>query len=151
MGGPVALSTQTFFVGINDPFGANPMGTPFDPHIFNLFEAWATAPAKGGSKAAANCANPSSAANEIFNTKTFTIAGVAGLNDVLGQASITGTCGTCHDTPNLGSRSVDGPLDIGTSDPSRVAPALPLPAFTIHCDTGPLEGQTLFTFDPGRA
>lgn len=37
MGGPVALSMQRFFVGINDPFGANPMSTPFDPHIFNLF------------------------------------------------------------------------------------------------------------------
>ena len=38
-GGPVALSTQPFFIRINDPFGGNPMGTPFDPNIFNLFEA----------------------------------------------------------------------------------------------------------------
>jgi hypothetical protein len=150
MGGPVALSTQTFFVGINDPFGANPMGTPFDPHVFNLFETWANE-ANGSSKVGRELRQSIERGEEIFNTKTFTIAGVAGLNDVLGQASITGTCGTCHDTPNLGGRSVDGPLDIGTSDPSRVALALPLPAFTIHCDTGPLAGQTSFTFDPGRA
>ncbi len=149
-GGPVALSTQIFFVGINDPFDTNPIGTPFDPHIFNLFETWATR-ANGGSKAGRELRQSIERGEEIFNTKTFTIAGVAGLNDVLGQASITGTCGTCHDTPDLGGRSVDGPLDIGTSDPSRVAPALPLPAFTIHCDTGPLAGQTSFTFDPGRA
>ena len=150
MGGPVALSMQRFFVGINDPFDANPMGTQFDPHIFNLFEAWAT-PIKEGSKAVRELRQSIERGEQIFNTKTFTISGVAGLNDVLGQASIAGTCGTCHDTPNLGSRSVDGPLDIGTSDPSRVAPALPLPAFTIHCDKGPLAGQAFFTFDPGRA
>ena len=150
MSGPVALSMQKFFVGINDPFDANPMGTPFDPHIFNLFEPWAT-PIKGGSKAVRELRQSIERGEQIFNTKTFTISGVAGLNDVLGQASIAGTCGTCHDTPNLGSRSVDRPLDVGTSDPSRVAPALPLPAFTLHCDKGPLAGQAFFTFDPGRA
>jgi hypothetical protein len=30
-----------FFVGINDPLGGNPQGTPFTPVIFNLFDAWA--------------------------------------------------------------------------------------------------------------
>jgi cytochrome c peroxidase len=146
-GGPTALSMQPFFLGINDPFGGNPMQTAFDANIFNLFEVW-TNPAKGASKAA----RESIARGErIFNTTTFTIAGVAGLNDVVGQASITGTCGTCHDTPNVGNHSVDAPMNIGTSDPSRVNPALPLPSFTIHCDSGPLEGQTFFTFDPGRA
>jgi cytochrome c peroxidase len=149
-GGPVALSTQPFFIGINDPFGGNPTGTPFDPNIFNRFEAW-TNPAKDGSKAVRELRQSIARGEQIFNTKTFTISGVPGLNDVVGRVSITGTCGTCHDTPNLGNRSVDGALDIGTSDPSRVAPALPLPTFTIHCDTGPLAGQTFFTFDPGRA
>jgi hypothetical protein len=150
MGGPVALSTQPFFIGINDPFGGNPTGTPFDPNIFSLFEAWTT-PGKGGSKAVREIRESIARGEQIFNTKTFTISGVAGLNDVIGQASITGTCGTCHDTPNLGNRSIDGPLDIGTSDPSRVVPALPLPTFTIHCDAGRLAGQNFFTFDPGRA
>jgi hypothetical protein len=43
-GGPVELATQTlpaFFVGINDPLGGNPYGTPFTPVIFNLVDAWA--------------------------------------------------------------------------------------------------------------
>jgi hypothetical protein len=147
-GGPRAVSTQEFFRGINDPFGGNPMGTPFDPNIFNLFEAWANTPGKGASQAARESI---ARGEEIFNTRTFTIAGVAGLNDVLGQSSITGTCGTCHDTPNSGNRSVEGLLNIGTSDPSRANPGLALPVFTIRCGAGPLSGQTFFTFDPGRA
>ena len=146
-GGPVALSTQPFFIGINDPFGGNPQATPFDPNIFNLFEEWEN-PGRGGSRAT----RESIARGErIFNTRMFTIAGVAGLNDALGQPSIMGSCGTCHDTPNVGSRSVDGTMNIGTSDPSRVSPAQALPEFTIRCDSGPLAGQSFQTFDPGRA
>src|SRR5207244_504670 len=40
-GGPVALSQQSFFTGINDPVGLNPTGVAFDPNAFNLFNAWA--------------------------------------------------------------------------------------------------------------
>ncbi|HEY6084100.1 MAG TPA: hypothetical protein VIU63_01810 [Nitrospira sp.] len=40
-GGPVALVTQPFFVGINDPLGQNPFKTPFNPAVFTLFnDAW---------------------------------------------------------------------------------------------------------------
>src|SRR3954447_14490364 len=42
-GGPVALSRQKFFPGINDPFGLNPTGAPFTPEIFTLFEPWLAA------------------------------------------------------------------------------------------------------------
>jgi cytochrome c peroxidase len=35
-----------------------------------------------------------------------------------GISSLTGTCGTCHDTPNVGNHSFPTPLDIGTGDPS---------------------------------
>jgi cytochrome c peroxidase len=49
----------------------------------------------------------------LFNDTPINIAGVAGLNDVLGQPSISGLCGTCHDTPNVGNRAVKAPLDIG--------------------------------------
>ena len=44
---------------------------------------------------------------------TATITGVGGLNDVLGQPSISGFCGTCHDTPHSGNHSVKAPLNIG--------------------------------------
>ena len=40
-GGPVALSQQPFFIGINDPVGLNPTGAPFDPNAVTLFNAWA--------------------------------------------------------------------------------------------------------------
>src|SRR6202035_6100266 len=43
-GGPVALASQQFFIGINDSFppsfGFNPTGAAFTPTIFNLFAAW---------------------------------------------------------------------------------------------------------------
>jgi hypothetical protein len=39
--------------------------------------------------------------------------------------SLTGTCSTCHDSPNAGSHSVKAPLNIGVADPSN-APYLPV-------------------------
>src|SRR5439155_26903229 len=42
-GGPIALSQQPFFIGINDPVGLNPTGTPFDSNAFTLFDTWAHA------------------------------------------------------------------------------------------------------------
>jgi cytochrome c peroxidase len=35
-----------------------------------------------------------------------------------GLPSIPGTCGTCHDTPNVGNHSSPTPLNIGVGDPS---------------------------------
>jgi cytochrome c peroxidase len=35
-----------------------------------------------------------------------------------GIPSLQGTCGTCHDTPNVGNHSFPTPLNIGTGDPS---------------------------------
>src|SRR5262249_56897236 len=61
----------------------------------------------------------------IFNSRIINIGGVAGINDELstgglvkgGLPSLPGTCGTCHDTPNVGNHSFPTPLDIGTGDP----------------------------------
>ena len=52
----------------------------------------------------------------LFNSKPIQITGVAGLNDDLNLASIPGTCGTCHDSPNVGNHSVSAPLNIGVGD-----------------------------------
>ena len=46
-GGPIPLSQQDFFIGINDPLGFNPTGAAFDSHIFNLFTAWENLPSHG--------------------------------------------------------------------------------------------------------
>ena len=97
-----------------------------------------------------------------------TITGVRGLNDnaALGSpASITGTCTTCHDTPNVGDHSVALPLDIATSrqaeyetNPAIVAglkelSAPDLPVYEIRGCPDPLNpGKTVnyYTSDPGK-
>jgi len=42
-GGPILLSLQDFFVGINDPLGGNPKGTSFTAQIFSLYRPWLSA------------------------------------------------------------------------------------------------------------
>lgn len=54
--------------------------------------------------------------HDLFNAKPIDITGVAGLNDDLNLAHIPGTCGTCHDSPNVGNHSVSAPLNIGVGD-----------------------------------
>lgn len=127
-GGPVPLATQPFFISINssvDPLapGVEPPGglvTPgdgqFTPVIFNPFDAWAGLPSASPRAAVAR-------GQAIFNSKLINITGIAGINDPvaaggLGVSSVPGTCGTCHDTPNVGNHSFPTPLDIGTGDPS---------------------------------
>jgi cytochrome c peroxidase len=38
--GPIALSSQEFFIGINDPLGLNPKGTPVTSQVFDLYRPW---------------------------------------------------------------------------------------------------------------
>ena len=150
-GGPKALSKQDFYLGINDPLGLNPKGIPFSPIIFTNFAAWGNLRSSHGddseedeSRTAARLAV--ARGEELFNSKRINITGVKGLNDDLGVGSIPGTCGTCHDTPNVGNHSVAAPLDIGLTDASRRTPDMPL--YTLRNKT---TGQTIQTTDPGRA
>jgi hypothetical protein len=186
-GGPLDLSNQAFYIGINDPLGLNPTGTLFTPDAMTLYDAWANLPSSADptdrcavtsksvhcaplvptdrctvTSESVHCAPrvpaaPSTAAREsvargeaIFDTKPIRITSVAGLNDVLGQRVIVGTCTTCHDTPNVGDHSVAAPLNIGTAD----YPALPgldeqgLPVYTLRCTA---TGALVRTTDPGRA
>jgi hypothetical protein len=127
-GGPVALASQQFFIGINDSFppvfGFNPFGTPFNPAIFNLFDAWVNSQ---------NAARASIARGQtVFNTKPINITGVAGINDVLGVASLSGTCGTCHDSPNVGNHSISAPLNIGVGDITSPLDVSYLPVITLQ-------------------
>jgi hypothetical protein len=39
-GGPAAIQTQPFYIGINDNFGDSKTGAAFSPVVFNLFDAW---------------------------------------------------------------------------------------------------------------
>jgi cytochrome c peroxidase len=143
-GGPVALGSQPFYVGINDSFpasfGNNPFGLPFNPAIFNLYAAWTN------SRSAANASVARGEA--LFNTKPIDITGVAGVNDTLGIASLVGTCGTCHDSPNVGNHSVSLPLNIGVGDLTSPLDVSYLPVFTLQNNT---TGARVQTTDPGRA
>ena len=146
-GGPVDLQGQlaSFFIGINDPIGKNPTGTPFDPNIFDLYQAWSSLPPN----TAVNIDRASVARGEtVFNTTKINITGVGGLNDALQTKSISGFCGTCHDTPNVGNHSVKAPLNIGIAD--KNPPALDvsdLPLFKLSC-----AGQSpVVVTDLGRA
>ena len=129
-GGPTALATQPFFISINSSI--DPLVPQFEPPggltapgqgqptaaIFDLFDAWASHPDASPRAAVAR-------GQAIFNSKPINITGVAGVNDDVsagglvqgGVPSLTGTCGTCHDTPNVGDHSFPTPLNIGTGDP----------------------------------
>jgi cytochrome c peroxidase len=109
-GGATNLAAQGYHPGINDAFGQDPQNAPFNSAIFRIYQAWN------------NSANPQQASiargQGIFNSAPLTITDVRGINDnpALGSpAALVGTCGTCHDTPNVGNHSLPLPLDIGTS------------------------------------
>ena len=146
-GGPAFLSQQEFFIGINDSLSPG-----FNDAVFTLFEAWQNAQGFGEPDAArAEIAR----GEALFNTKTFTISKVNGLNleptDPVGQNPITGTCTTCHDSPNVGNHSEKLALDIGVADvPPPALDISGLPVFTVQCTSGPLQGQTFEVTDLGR-
>ncbi len=99
-GGPVPLTTQPFFISINS--SVDPLVPGFEPPGGLV--------TKGG---------------------PINITDVAGINDDVsagglvsgGVPSLKGTCGTCHDTPNVGNHSFPTPLNIGTGDPAPSASA----------------------------
>jgi hypothetical protein len=157
-GGPEALSTQAFFVGINDPLGGNPPGVDFNPVAFNLFDKWSNLNNEGDGQAR-NAARAAVARGQaLFNTFPIPISGVTGLNDIPGvPATFTGSCTTCHNTPNVGNHSVSLAINIGVTDFPAV-PALDisgLPVYTFHCAAGAVtpigKGSSVQTTDPGRA
>ena len=153
-GGPEALVAAPFHVGMNDVAGldpANPVPFRFDPKIFSLFEPWSAA------------ADPRRQAiyrgQLVFNTKTFTVWGVDGMNANTFSNGITvsdpiiSTCGLCHNTPNLGSHSLSVPMNLGVADPPagrfNRADTSYLPVITI-CKK-PALTVCVDTTDPGRA
>ena len=137
-GGPINLAAQPFFVTINDVLGGDVQTGKFDPHAMTLFDAWKSSK------------NPEQAAiargAALFGAKPIQITDVGGLNDDLGIPVLTGSCTTCHDSPNVGNHSVALPIDIGLTDAIRRTPDMPL--YTLRNLT---TGETRQTTDPGRA
>ncbi len=170
LGGPVFLSQQDYYPGINDSLGQDPTGAAFSPVVMQMFGAWAQPPRWTGDTLR-QARSDIAAGEKIFNTFPLTISNVRGLNDnaAIGRpTSFVGNCTSCHDTPNVGNHSLPLPLDIGTShsmlpgtesDPA-IAAALKelsvpdLPVFLIQGCPNPFNpGQqaSFYTTDPGRA
>ena len=141
-GGPQALRTQQTFFGINDSHGGNPFGTPFNQNAMTMFNAWAGLSGSSQNNRRASIAR----GQQIFNTKVIRIQGVRGVNDVLGVATLNGSCTTCHSHPNVGNHTDILPLDIGISKPGEGDNVLPVFRVTNRA-TGVAEEVT----DLGRA
>lgn len=138
-GGPQALVNEPFFISANSsvhfllpqfelPGGLNTPGDNlFTSAIFNLYDGWDNAPARSPRAAIAR-------GQAIFASKPINITDVAGINDDVaagglvagGIPALQGTCGTCHDTPNVGNHSFPTPLNIGTGDPTPSDPSINL-------------------------
>lgn len=141
-GGPINLSNQNFFLGINDAFSPG-----FNPTAFTIYQPWRNINSGANKYIAAR--QSIARGEDLFNNKPIAITGVAGINDVLNQAVVMGTCTTCHDSPNVGNHSVSAPLNIGVTAGAPVAPldTQGLPVFTLTCTNG----VSVDTTDPGRA
>jgi hypothetical protein len=136
-----------FFIGINDVFSPT-----FSPTIFSLYTAWEPGAHPGAPNAQAAAIGRGEA---LFNQRTFAIDNVRGINSadpadgdpVAG--TFTGSCGTCHDTPNIGNHSVTLPIDIGitTASPVGGLDITNLPTYTFE-QLG--TGKTIQVTDPGR-
>jgi hypothetical protein len=167
-GGPIHLSRQDYYPGINDSLGQDPTGEAFNPSAMMLFARWASQHEQDR----VGLARASIARGEaLFDTFPITIRNVRGLNDnaTLGRPdSFVGHCTSCHDTPNVGNHSLPLPLDIGTahtsmsgmeSDPAIAAGvaqlSMPdLPIYLIQGCPSPFasgEPESFYTTDPGKA
>ena len=158
-GGAAALAGESYYPGINDAFGQDPKGAAFNKVVFTLFQAW---------EGSANPAQASIARGEdLFNSAPMQITDVPGINDnpALGSPAVfAGMCGTCHDTPNIGTHSLPLTFDIGTShltasetDANIIAglQALSAPTLPVYQLTGCANASgspvVYATTDPGAA
>ena len=148
-GGPLVLTSQPLYIGINDPLDLNPVKTPFTPVVFTLFtDRWGHASGHEHEKEHAHHRTSILRGQALFNSRPIHITGVGGLNDVTGIPLIKGTCGTCHDSFDVGNHSIVAPLNIGISDVTNPWAAEYLPVITLR---NKADGVEVSTTDPGRA
>jgi len=164
-GGVVNLSRQKFYFGINDVIQGDltvsdtgevkTTGAPFNPLVFDLFDAWF----QDRDELHASIER----GQALFNQPRLIIDRVGGLNGAsitlpdgsttTGPAgAIRGSCSGCHDTPNVGNHSTRLPIDIGVADkaPARFGhgQVAALPLFILRRKS---DGVVVQTTDPGRA
>jgi hypothetical protein len=155
-GGGEFLAENTlsnFYIGINDvlncviPSSCQPGQTAtFSSVIFTTFKAWETRPPNANAAAIGR-------GERLFNTRTFPVDNVAGINgpdDTLGIPSpFNGFCGTCHDSPNVGNHSTSLPIDIGVTAQNPVG-GLDVSALPTYTFRQTATGRVVTVTDPGR-
>ncbi|WEN15040.1 hypothetical protein PY254_17710 [Rhodanobacter sp. AS-Z3] len=146
MGGASILAQQRFWVGINDVLGKDPTQEPFDAKAMRLFDDWQDEYVQPGATASHVARASIARGEQLFNNLPMAITGVAGLNDVTGQAVFQGTCSSCHNSPNIGNQSVAQPMNIGTAGSRRRSLSVPLYTLTRFST-----GEVVQTTDPGVA
>lgn len=162
-GGPRFIAEELapkFFVGQNDSLSGNHNNV-----VFNLYKQWE--PGNHKDKHLTELQESIGRGEQIFNTKSFVISNVPGLNsavndplynpkDPFPNKSIIGTCGTCHNTPNIGNHSTSLPLNIGVSMADATSnggtsvgflSGPKLPVYTLRSQSG----REVQVTDPGRA
>ena len=141
LGGPVNLA-------------GNPAGVLGAPDTFDEYSNWMSLPSHVEQFRERQSVARGQA---IFNRRTFTIANVAGFNDVsfVGN-NFNGSCATCHNAMHGGTDVFPNAVrDLGTSGNHPAAlPAPDLPLFRLTCKGGistSFNGTTVTIRDPGKA
>jgi hypothetical protein len=146
------LRSQATYFGINDSHGGNPFSAvtqgvafsgPFQPRAMVMYTDANGFPAAGTGRR-----NAIRRGQEIFNTRPIAISNVRGVNDVLGVATLTGSCTTCHSHPNVGNHPDILPLDLGLVQAASFGGDNILPQFEVRERS---TGRTERVNDLGRA
>lgn len=149
-GGPQALASTLFYFGINDnEAGDYRTNAPFKSSASTVYDAWSGAGPLADPGAAPEEAARQTAARQaiargqtLFNNAQIFINNVPGMKN----ASVRGTCTTCHNAPNIGSHSTPVMFNLGLSDAARRTSDLPL--YTLR---NKASGEVIQTTDPGAA
>jgi cytochrome c peroxidase len=157
IGGPAILAAKTvpsFVPGINDRRGGDPHGIKAE-NAFRLFDEWSKVPygrvyqdVQPESDPRENRRAAIVRGQVLFDQKPFDITDVAGFNDDLNVARITGACGTCHNSPNAGNHSTISTMDTGVAGLASPLDIAYLPRITLR---NRMTQETKITTDPGRA
>lgn len=150
-----------FFIGKNDPLLPG-----FTNASFDLFAAWEpTSPQYASLKKSEQAIGRGEA---LFNTTTFTIHDVPGLNSVPGDPlynpgdplagkDVVGGCAVCHNNPDVGNHSTALAINIGVTlarpfnndgSANTVLDVAQLPVYVLQ---GPTTSQVVTVTDPGKA
>jgi cytochrome c peroxidase len=120
-GGPVYLSQQPFFIGINT-------GASASRKVFDIYDAWEGSEDEARARIARGQA--------VFNFKEFIPA-----------PGRTATCSGCHNAPNVGSGSTFRMINVGTDEVTERLTGL-IPLVTVRNKT---TGEVKVVTDFGRA